>query len=153
MNNSNNRDFSLKDKIRHLVENQPFAVLCTQGSKQPYGSLIAFAYTEDLRHYFFSTPKATKKYSLLEECDRIALVVDSRSSELEVQSQIEAVTVTGKAIQLIKKGDIIKAEKKLSERHSFFSKIIPSESAALFRIDVNEYVYVTRFQEVYQWVP
>jgi len=49
--------------------------------------------------------------------------------------------------------DMTQAEKMLTEKHSNFSKIIPSESAALFRIDVNEYVYVTRFQEVYQWIP
>jgi len=153
MNNSDNQDSFLKEKIRQLIENQPFAVLCTQGSEQPYGSLIAFAFSEDLKHYFFSTPKATRKYSLLEKCNRIALVIDSRTRNQENPKEIEVVTITGNAVELKKQNDMTQAEKMLTEKHSNFSKIIPSESAALFRIDVNEYVYVTRFQEVYQWIP
>jgi len=153
MDNTNNQTLPLKDKIRHLVENQPFAVLCTQNSKQPHGSLIAFAFSQDLRHYFFSTPKATKKYSLLEKCDHIALVIDSRSRNQESEVQIEAVTVTGTAVKLTDEDDIAQAEKMLSERHSYFSKVVQSETSALFRINVDEYKYVTRFQKVYQWVP
>ncbi|MFO7889158.1 MAG: pyridoxamine 5'-phosphate oxidase family protein [bacterium] len=153
MNDSNNQDLSLKEKIRQLVENQPFAVLCTKDTTQLHGSLIAFAYSEDLKHYFFLTPKATKKYRLLKKCERIALVIDNRSRNQENESQIEAVTITGTAVELTGEDDIAKAEKMLSERHSYFSKVIPSESAAPFRIDVDEYEYVTRFQKVYQWIP
>ena len=51
--------------IRTLVMQQSFCVLCTQGQSQPYGSLIAYAPTEDLKTFFFSTPVATRKYKLL----------------------------------------------------------------------------------------
>ena len=37
----------LVDGIRNLVTSQPFAVLCTQGSGQPYGSVVAFATSQD----------------------------------------------------------------------------------------------------------
>jgi len=48
-------------KIRRLVDSQPFAVLCTQGQGQPYGSLVAYAPTEDLANAVFATSKATRK--------------------------------------------------------------------------------------------
>ena len=33
------------ESIRALVNNEPFAVLCTQGGGRPYGSLVAFAFS------------------------------------------------------------------------------------------------------------
>jgi len=65
----------IEQSIRRLLESQPYAVLCTQGHGQPYGSLIAFAATGDLTHVVFATPKATRKFRLLSECDHAALVV------------------------------------------------------------------------------
>ena len=36
-------ELATRQRIRSLLEEQPFAVLCTQGGGQPYGSVIAFA--------------------------------------------------------------------------------------------------------------
>ena len=63
------------ERVRALVERQPYAVLCVQGEGQPYGALVAFAFSGDLRHACFVTPMATRKYRLLTECDHVALVV------------------------------------------------------------------------------
>jgi len=144
---------AVKEQIKNLVVNQSFAILCTQGKGQPYGSLIAYAFTDDQKHYFFSTPTATRKYHLLEQCDRVALVIDSRSQHQKNLMQVEGVTITGKATRLKKEEEIARAEELLSNRHSYFSEFIKSESTALFRIDVVRCFYVTRFQEVSQWVP
>ena len=38
----------LRERIRTLMDAQPFAVLCTQGEGQPYGSVIAVVLSEDL---------------------------------------------------------------------------------------------------------
>ena len=67
-----------QESIQSLVHTEPFAVLCTQAGGQPYGSLVAFAFTSDLRAFVFATPVATRKYRLLSECDRVALLVDNR---------------------------------------------------------------------------
>ena len=64
--------------IRALVAEEPFAVLCTQGEGQPYGSVVAFAFDHDLKSFVFATPRATRKFRLLSQCDRVALVVDNR---------------------------------------------------------------------------
>ena len=35
------QDPAVRERIRRLLDGQPFAVLCTQGGGQPYGSVIA----------------------------------------------------------------------------------------------------------------
>jgi hypothetical protein len=54
-------------RIRWLLTEQSYAVLCTQSQSQPYGSLIAFAASDDLKTIVFATPVATRKYRLLTE--------------------------------------------------------------------------------------
>ena len=63
----------LVTKIRRLVTEQLYGVLCTQGQGQPYGSLIAFAFSDDLSRAVFATPIATRKYHLLSECDLLRI--------------------------------------------------------------------------------
>lgn len=146
-------DPALPAKIRRLVDEQPYGVLCTQGGGEPYGSLIAFAVAADLASAVFATPVATRKYRLLTECDRVSLVIDNRSRQHDNLMQIEAVTVTGRAHE-VKRGtehDALAAL--LGRRHPDLRMFVASASAALFRIDISRYYHVSRFQEVGQWVP
>jgi nitroimidazol reductase NimA-like FMN-containing flavoprotein (pyridoxamine 5'-phosphate oxidase superfamily) len=143
----------LAGHIRRLVNEQAFCVLCTQGQKQPYGSLIACAFTEDLKHFFFKTQIATRKYKLLKECQHVSLVIDSRCQHQEDMTEVEAVTITGKAERLQKGADYELGIRLLRSRHAYLSTFLDSASTALFRINVVRYFHVTRFQEVSQWIP
>ena len=62
---------STPERIRRLLTEQSYAVLCTQSQSQPYGSLVAFAASEDLKTLVFSTPVTTRKYRLLTECEHV----------------------------------------------------------------------------------
>lgn len=143
----------LRDRIRHLVSQQSFCILCTQGESQPYGSLIAYAFTDDLKQFFFTTPMATRKYKLLSECRQVALVIDSRCQHLDDMTQVDAVTITGRATQIQAGADYEPGISLLKNRHPYLANFLDSESTALFRIDVVRYFHVTRFQEVSQWIP
>ncbi len=143
----------LTDQIFRLVNQQFFCILCTQGGSQPYGSLIAYAFTDGLKHFFFTTPKATRKFKLLSECQRVALVIDSRCQHLDDMTQVDAVTITGKATQIQSGADYDQGISLLKNRHPYLVNFLDSESTALFRIDVVRYFHVTRFQEVSQWIP
>jgi hypothetical protein len=141
------------DLIRGLVDEQPYAVLCVQGGGQPYGALVAFAFSKDLRHACFATPIATRKYRLLTECDHVALVIDSRSSRPGALMEIEAVTATGRA-QLVDRGpEFDQWADLLVSRHAYLESFVKAATCALFRIDVVRFLHVTRFQEVRQWIP
>ena len=143
----------VQEHIRELVEGQPYAVLCVQGDGQPYGALVAFAFSPDLRHACFATPMATRKFRLLSECDHVALVVDSRSSASGGLMGIEAFTATGRAVRMERGPDFDRWAELLVSRHSYLQTFVKAATCALFRIDVVRFIHVSRFQEVRQWIP
>jgi hypothetical protein len=144
---------AIQDRIRRLIDSQFYAVLCTQGQSQPYGSLVAFAASDDLQNIIFSTPIATRKYRLLSECENVALVVDSRSISAQDLMKIEAVTATGRAQIMKTCPDFDHWARLLINRHPHLANFVFAESCALVRVGVIQYLYVGRFQEVEQWAP
>jgi len=144
---------SLSFRIRRLVASQPFAVLCTQGEKHPYGSLVAFSMTEDLTTAVFSTPVTTRKFQLLSQNDRVALLIDNRCQNLDNMMNVEAVTATGKANRVKEGRDFEHWSQLLITRHGYLSNFVHSPTVALFCIDIVRYFHVVRFQEVQQWIP
>jgi hypothetical protein len=115
--------------------------------------MIAFAFSDDLHYAVFATPVATRKYSLLTECDHVALVVDNRPQHLQDMMQVEALTATGRATEIARGTDYDDYAQLLVARHPQLESFVGAASCALFRIDVVRFFHVTRFQEVGQWVP
>ena len=144
---------AFQDILRHLIGNQFYAVLCTQGQSQPYGSLVAFAVSDDLKQIVFSTPIESRKYRLLAESDQVALVIDSRSISSEDLMKIEAVTATGRARTVAAGPEFDRLAGMLINRHPKLHEFVNSESCALVCIEVNQYFHVGRFQELRQWTP
>ena len=142
-----------REHVRALLDGQPFAVLCTQGEGQPYGSVVAYAAGLDLCSVAFATPRATRKYFLLCACPSVALVVDSRSSFPDDMIKVEAITATGRATELEPGSEFDRWAALLSQRHPQLASFVHAPSTALFRIDIVRYLHVSRFQEVRQWVP
>ncbi len=147
------RQDDLRDLIERLTLEQPYAVLCTQGKGQPYGSLVALAVTDDLSSAVFATPMTTRKYRLLCDCDHVALVIDSRSQSVDDMMQIEAVTATGRAKQLSPGTEFEQMARLLVGRHPQLDVFVRSPSTAIFRVEIIRYFHVSRFQEVRQWIP
>jgi uncharacterized protein YhbP (UPF0306 family) len=147
------REPATRQRIRALLDEQPFAVLCTQGGGQPYGSVIAYAVGPELCTVTFATSKATRKYRLLCECAAVALVVDSRPRFPQDMMKVEALTATGRAVQLDPGPEFDRWANVLTQRHPQLQSFIYAPSSALFRIDVLRYLHVSRFQEVHQWIP
>ena len=146
-------DPAVRERIRRLIEEQPYAVLCVQCGGQPYGALVAVAFSADLQHAVFSTPIETRKYRLLSECGHVALVIDDRSKKADKLMEIEAVTVTGNAHQVERGGDFDRWADLLVARHPYLKSFARAATCALFRIDVIRFLHVVRFQEVCQWIP
>jgi nitroimidazol reductase NimA-like FMN-containing flavoprotein (pyridoxamine 5'-phosphate oxidase superfamily) len=144
---------NLPEQIRSLLSQQSFCVLCTQGQSQPYGSLIAYASTDDLHQFYFSTPVKTRKYKLLSECPQVALVIDSRCQHQDDLTQVDAVTITGTASLIQSGADFDLGIALLKNRHPYLINLLESAFTALFRIEEVRYFYVTRFQEASQWIP
>jgi hypothetical protein len=151
---STNEEQSLASvRIRWLLTEQSYAVLCTQSQSQPYGSLIAFAASDDLKTIVFATPVATRKYRLLTECEHVALVIDSRAAFPSDMMRIEAVTATGRARVVGAGTEFDCWAGLLIARHPHLATFVKAQSSALVCVDVIWYLHVGRFQEVIQWVP
>jgi nitroimidazol reductase NimA-like FMN-containing flavoprotein (pyridoxamine 5'-phosphate oxidase superfamily) len=143
----------LVQRIRRLVTSQLYGVLSTHGDGHAYGSLVAFAFAEDLRSAVFATPMTTRKYRLLNRHDRVALVVDDRPEHPQAMMDVTAITVTGRAREIEDAAERRACGDQLVARHPQLRSFVAAESCAVFRIEVARYFHVTRFQEVQQWVP
>jgi uncharacterized protein YhbP (UPF0306 family) len=146
-------DRTVAESIRTLLDEELFAVLCTQGEGQPYGSVVAFAFDHDLKSFVFATPRATRKFRLLSQCDQVALVVDNRGKFPGDLMKVGAVTITGKAQPLEPGPDFVEWARVLTARHPYLKVFVESPSTALFRVETVRFLHVTRFQEVRQWIP
>jgi uncharacterized protein YhbP (UPF0306 family) len=144
---------ALEARIRRLVEGQSYAVLCTQSQSQPYGALVAFAFSEDLKQAVFATPMATRKFRILCECNHVALLIDDRPDHTDDFMKVEAITVTGRAVLLEDERESSRWARLLVTRHPYLRSFVLAPSCALFRIDVVRFFDVIRFQEVSQWTP
>jgi uncharacterized protein YhbP (UPF0306 family) len=140
-------------KIESLIRSQRYAVLCTQGEGQPYGSLVAYAFSADLTQAVFATPETTRKYRLLERCSGVALLIDDRPARPEAVMQIEAVTATGKATRVDEAGARDDLAALLLEPHPYLADFLRAPTCALFRVEVVRFFHVVRFQEVSEWIP
>ena len=144
---------SVQARIREIVSQEQFAVLCTQGNAQPYGSLVAFAFSEDLGFVVFATAVTTRKYELLTKCRQVALVIDTRGQCPGEIMRIEALTATGRATHVPPGPERDRMAAMLTQRHPYLKSFIAAETCALIRVDIVRFFHVCRFQEVRQWTP
>jgi len=143
----------IAERVRGLLSRQRFAILCTQGDGQPYGSVVAIAAGETPGHLLFATGRSTRKYRLLESCDRVAVVIDDRDRHPDELMSVEALTATGRAREVEDPTERGEDAARLLSRHPELRPFLEAPSTALFRVDVVRYLHVWRFQEVRQWVP
>jgi nitroimidazol reductase NimA-like FMN-containing flavoprotein (pyridoxamine 5'-phosphate oxidase superfamily) len=137
----------LKEFLKNLFPSQKLAVLATQSKKQPYGNLVAFVATKDLKHLLFATTRATRKYTNISENPRVAMVMDNRSNQEADFHQAAAVTATGVAKEV--KG----SEKETLLRlylsgHPYLKDFVSSPTCALLKMNVETYYVVRQFQNV-----
>jgi nitroimidazol reductase NimA-like FMN-containing flavoprotein (pyridoxamine 5'-phosphate oxidase superfamily) len=137
----------LKKLLKDLFSSQPLAVLATQGDGQPYGNLVAFAATEDLKGLLFATARGTRKFANMTMEPRVAMVMDSRTNQKADFQRAIAVTATG----TVKEVEIEERDHLLNlylSKHPHLKKFVNSPNTALLRVKVDTYYIVRKFQEV-----
>ncbi len=126
---------------------QQLAVLATSQRGQPYTSLVAFAFSDDLRRLFFATTRATRKFANLQAEPRVSLLIDNRSHRSDDFREAIAVTALGRAQEV---GD---SERQVLldlylDRHAGLKEFATAPTCALFQVEVTRYSLVSRFQNV-----
>jgi len=141
-----NSPSDLRRLVKDLLSRQKFCVLATQGQGQPYGSLLAFAETEDLKQLLFATNRDTRKFSNLISEPRVALVIDSRSnSEADISSAV-AITALGPAREA-GGSDRERLASVYLGKHPGLAQFVGSPDVAVCAVAVEDYV-IARFREV-----
>lgn len=139
-------------RLTDVFVEQRFAALSTHQEGQPYGSLVAFAATPDLRRLVFTTMRATRKFSNVTADARVALLMDNRSNQETDFSQAIAVTATGRASEALG-SDRATLETLFLTKHPHLAEFVASPGCAVLAVDVDVYYVVSRFQQVYEWRP
>lgn len=138
---------ALERIVRELLSSQRLAVLATEAQGNPYSSLIAFAAAPDLKALVFATPRPTRKFSNLSGNARVSLLVDNRGNREEDFAEAAAATIVGTAREAT--GEESEACLALFlGKHPYLSSFARSPNCAIFRVEVEAYYVVTRFQSV-----
>jgi nitroimidazol reductase NimA-like FMN-containing flavoprotein (pyridoxamine 5'-phosphate oxidase superfamily) len=133
--------------LRDLFARQRLGVLATYGPDHPYTSLVAVCADEDLRHLYFVTPRATRKFHNLEADARVAMLVDSRAEDDLDFHGAAAATAVGTARELTGRERVARLELFL-RRQPQLRRFAGSPTTAFVELTVQTYYVVTRFQNV-----
>ena len=135
------------DLLRELFARERLGVLATHGPEHPYASLVAVRASEDLRHLYFSTTRATRKFHFLTSDPKVAMLVDSRSADdLDFHQAVAAKAVgTAREIQGDERAGQLAA---FLARHPHLQPFASSPTSALVELSVATYYIVRRFQNV-----
>jgi nitroimidazol reductase NimA-like FMN-containing flavoprotein (pyridoxamine 5'-phosphate oxidase superfamily) len=138
--------------LKELLSAQILAVLGTQSGGEPYGSLVAFASTDDLKHLVFATTRATRKYSNLMKSPLVSLVIDNRTNRDEDFRRAMAVTVMG-TVEEVGSRERDRFLGLYLAKHPKLVDFATSSTCALLRVEVKVYYIVSHFQKVMEFRP
>lgn len=136
--------------IAELLASQQLAVLATSQQGQPYTSLVAFAFSDDLCRMTFATTRATRKFANLLAEPRVSLLIDNRGHRHSDFREAMAVTAFGRAVEVCESEKPHRVEEYL-KRHPELREFVGAPSCALLQVDVKRYSLVRRFQDVVEW--
>lgn len=143
-------ELEIESRIRAILEEQQLAVLSTQRNGQPYSSLMAFAFTADLKTILFATSKATRKHQNIIQESRVSLLVDNRRNRDEDFHKATALTILGKAEE-ISENEKENYHKLYLKRHPHLEKFLLAPSTSFLKISVAHYLVVSEFQNVLEY--
>ena len=141
---------NLPDILRKLCHNQPLAVLATAAGSAPYANLVAVVFALDLRHLFFATSRATRKWHNLSSNPQVSLLLDNRRNQITDFSQAAAATILGTAKELIE-ADRKEGQNLYLAKHPHLTDFLAAPDCALFQVTIAQIYLVTHFQEVMQF--
>jgi nitroimidazol reductase NimA-like FMN-containing flavoprotein (pyridoxamine 5'-phosphate oxidase superfamily) len=139
----------IRETLLGLFTAQKLAVLGTHQSGQPYGNLVAFAATPDLKNLLFATTRATRKFANLQADPRVSMVFDNRANRVADFRKAVAATALGRAKEVRGK-ERTRFGKMYLAKHPHLEEFVSSPTCALVRIRVKVYYLVRRFQNVFE---
>ena len=140
-------ELSLKEKLKTLFISQKLGVLATQQKKNPYTSLVAFAFSGDMKQIVFATHRETRKFANIISNPCVSFFIDNRSNRVIDFRKAIGVTVLG-SVRQIHKNKNSKLMKLYLNKHPHLDSFLDSQSCAFLCIDVKSFYVVEKFQNV-----
>ncbi len=140
----------LHKEIREILSSQRLAVLATERNGQPYSSLMAFAHSSDLSVIGVATGMATRKHINLLQESRVSLLIDTRTNSEADFHKAAAVTAIGKA-ELVQEKTNHQLCKIYLDKHPYLDAFLSTPSTSFFKISIQHYLIVNRFQNVMEY--
>jgi nitroimidazol reductase NimA-like FMN-containing flavoprotein (pyridoxamine 5'-phosphate oxidase superfamily) len=141
------REDQAEAQLRSLFSSQRLAVLSTQRDGRPYGSLVAFEVSDDLKQLVFATARTTRKFANLLADPWVALVIDSRDNRESDFREAVAVTATGLSREVFGTEREALAGRYLA-KHPALREFVESPTCAVVAVQVTTYYLVSRFEDV-----
>ena len=142
-----NRDSTLRNNILQLLNSQKLGVLATQSEMYPHTSLVAYAFTKDLKFIIFATLKNSRKFKNIENHPEVSILIDNRKNRTSDFKNAVALTATGIALRPSKLQNIRYRYlylKSFPDLRGF----INDPDSMIIPLKVDKYTYVQQFQEV-----
>lgn len=138
--------------VRQLLSSQQVAVIATHNQGQPYGTLVGFSISPDLKFIFFATSRSTRKFANIMADDRTAMTFDDRTHAAADFYDAVGVTACGRSTEVSKSRRSADLRRFLA-KHPHLHEFVMSPNCAFLRLRVEKYVMVRRFQDVVElWV-
>ena len=137
-------NMQLRQKIADLLCKEKLAVLASWDGKQPYNTLVAYIFTEDLKSIFFATREDTKKYQNIVKYPYVSLLIDNRTNDKKDFKDAVALTVSAKAKPIEKQAYV----NLYLNRFPDLKEFLEDPQTVLVLLETQQYIYVHRFQEV-----
>jgi len=128
---------------KELFTSQKLAVLSTQYGGQPFGNLIAFAHTTELKLLIFVTNRNTRKYRNISAENKVSVLVDSRKHKISDFENAVAITAFGTAAEVTGKERKSLASLYL-KKYPHLRDFVNKPSNALIKIDITD-LFIARF--------
>lgn len=142
------------EALEQLIHEQRLAVLSTvlPDGQSAYASLVAYAAAEDLSSLVFVTARGTSKHENLNLHPGVCLLIDSRlNNETDFESAV-AVTALGVSRETsgAERDELLVL---YCARHPSLEAFANEPNSAIICVDINRYVFVSKFQQVTEFVP
>ena len=144
------QEASTRSAIQSLLRHQQLGVLSTVGNDTPYANLVAFVASDDDRHLYFVTPRATRKFANLSANANVALLVNNSNNHPDDFHDAAAVTAVGKAYT-VSAHALTAVRKRYLAKHPYLEDFVRSPSCEMIGIRVTRYILVERFQNVTEY--
>jgi uncharacterized protein YhbP (UPF0306 family) len=143
----------LRSGIKFRLENQNFAILSSVTSVGTiHSTIVCFVAADDLSTLVFVTPRASRKFTNLQNNPEAALFIDDRSLYLGELRDVWGVEARGR-VRVAGKNEAGLYQEIYLAKYPDLADFAGAESSAWCLMDVDIYDVVHRFQDVMRYVP